>query len=62
VKENFSSKLRTCVRKKLRKRKDLFIKNNISGNINSTGRKIKTYVSFMVGAITQEGALLGAKF
>jgi hypothetical protein len=51
MKGGFSSKLRTSVRPKFRKRKHLFIKNNVPGNINFTGREIKTYISFVEGAI-----------
>jgi hypothetical protein len=47
MKGNFGSKLGTRIRVKGGKREDLFIKHDITGYVNSPGRRINTFVAFV---------------
>jgi len=52
---NLLPKLSTSIWVKMRKGKIGFIKNNISGDIDATGRNIKALEAFVKGAVTKEG-------
>jgi hypothetical protein len=46
---------------KPRKWKHIFIKNNITGDVNMTRRDIQTFISLMMSTISNEGTLLKMK-